>query len=167
MATAEAHKRKLAKNALDCGADIYPTAIRVMNDAAASPEDPAYDILALNDVSMMFYVHTGLRWTPCPQTFAILTERSSTIEKLNGGRVAQGIIDAGYTGEILIRVTCLKDELDAVLAGVELCIAEKKAIAQMITIGFLYPGFEMVSPGNIIIPMGGRGESGFGSTDKV
>lgn len=166
--TANKHKEKLNKHPFDCGVDIYPTGIKMtVPDASMADQQPEYDVMALNDHQNLICVHTNLKWTPCPQTFALLTERSSSIEKLCGGRVVQGIIDAGYQGEIIVRVLAHTEVLDDVISGLELCILEKLAIAQMISIGFFYPGFEMITPGNIIVPMGGRGTNGFGSTDKL
>lgn len=164
--TAERHKVKLDKCPLDCGVDIYPLRIRIMADAAPSPEDPAYDVLAVNDHRNIIYVMTGLHWTTGPNTFSLLTERSSSPEKLNGGRVVQGIIDANYTGELIVRVEAATQELDDVIGGLEACIEENLAIAQIIPMGFFYAGFEMVTAGNIIVPLGGRGANGFGSTDQ-
>lgn len=166
--TMERHKQKLAKCPLDCGVDIFPLSIAVSKEGEVTAEDPNYDILALNDHNNMFYVHTGLYWVTGPNTFTMLTERSSSIEKLNGGRVAQGIIDANYTGEIMVRITAGTAELDDVIAGVERCIDENLAIAQMIPLSFFYAGLELKTEGNIILPFGaGRGSNGFGSTDKL
>lgn len=168
-ATAEAHQKKLQKNPLDAGVDLYPVKIRETNPpviVGELPAEPELDILALNDHRNIVYVHTGVHWTPCPQTIGWVTERSSTIEKLNGGRVIQGIIDAGYTGELIVRVEATTNELDDVISGIEMCIAERLAIAQMIAMGFFYAGLEMVTEGNIIVPLNGRGANGFGSTDR-
>lgn len=174
---AERHQEKLKKHPLDCGVDIFPHHIREMKKedvevtAAAAelkPEDtPPYDVLALNDHQNLIYIHTALNWVSGPNTFSLLTERSSSIEKLNGGRVVQGIIDANYTGEIIVRVLAMTSVLDEVIGGIEMCIEEGLAVAQMIPLGFFYPGFEMHTASGIVIPMGqGRGTNGFGSTDK-
>ncbi len=164
----QAHGEKLQKRLLDCGCDIYPSGIRMSKDATA--EKPEYDVIELSNSKCLINVETGLNWTPVPQNFALLTERSSSIEKLNGGRVIQGIIDAGYEGELIIRVEALTADVDEVIGGIEECIEKRLAIAQMITLQFLYPGFQQKTEGNIIIPNFppgiGRGSNGFGSTDS-
>lgn len=165
--TMDAHTEKLKTRQLDCGVDIFPERIRVLENTAQSPEDPAYDVLGLNEHRNLIYIHTGLVWIQPPQTYGRLVERSSTIEKLNGGRVVEGVIDAGYAGEIIVRVVATTAELDDVVAGVELCIEQGLAIAQMIPMMFFYPGFEMLTEGNLLILPGGRGTNGFGSTDRV
>lgn len=175
--TASRHKDKLSKHPMDCGVDIFPLRIRAMSKedlavtaaAAEIPvvDTPPYDVLALNEHQNMIYIHTGLNWVTGPNTFTLLTERSSSVEKLNGGRVIQGIIDANYTGEIIVRIMALTEALDDVIGGIEMCIEENLAVAQMIPMGFFYPGFEMHTAAGIVVPLGqGRGDNGFGSTDK-
>lgn len=165
--TVQKHGEKLKVNPLDCGCDIFAHKIRVATDAAPSPEDPCYDILGLTDHKNLIYIHTGLIWITGPNTYSLLTERSSSIEKLNGGRVVQGIIDANYTGELIVRVEASTTELDEVIAGIEHCIEAELAVAQMIVMGFFYPGFIKKSESGIIVPLNGRGANGFGSTDKL
>lgn len=163
----ERHQAKLTKRPFDCGCDIYPQHIRtVKNSDPITSVDPAYEVIELSKGKRLINVHTGLQWTPVPQNFALLTERSSSVEKLNGGRVIQGIIDAGYEGELIVRVEADTADLDEVIAGIEECIDQKLAIAQMITLQFLYPGFQRTMDSGLIIP-GGRGGAGFGSTDRL
>jgi dUTPase len=77
-----------------------------------------------------------------------------------------GKIDAGYTGELLIRFSCHSSLETETLAFIEDAIEQKKALAQAVPMQFCYPRFLLQTEGNIIIPEGmGRGNNGFGSTD--
>lgn len=150
----ERFQAKLQKCPHDCGFDIFPQRV--------------VDVCRFPTNQTMFTVGTQLYYTPSPGAYGFLTDRSSSIDKLAGGMIAPGKIDAGYTGEILVRVVCPTDNVwQHVQDAIHVCIKDKLAIAQMIVHLFCYPMFMIGKPGGVMVPFSGRGSAGFGSTDNL
>ena len=97
-------------------------------------------------------------------TYGRLTSRSSTSKKLKGlAAVEEGVIDAGYTGELIIRLRTIAPT-DTVTI-VRRAIAEGWSFAQIIPQMVLRnPPIEVVKE---MPEIGGRGAAGFGSTDSI
>jgi dUTP pyrophosphatase len=95
-------------------------------------------------------VRTGVCMTVENGFYYRIVGRSSTT--LNGLMACEGIIDAGYTGELLIRLMTISD------APVKL--ERHTRIAQAIFGLVLQPTFEVVDE----MPVTPRGASGFGSS---
>lgn len=159
------HAAKLQKNVGDCGIDLVPCGINRVEQI----ESKSTGMLAKlgNQGWYIFYVSTGVHMTICAGAFLFVTPRSSTAMLVPSAEALTGIIDAGYTGELLLRFKCHASFADETKAFIEQAIAEKKALAQAIPIRFCYPQFMMITEGNLLVPPGmGRGSNGFGSTDK-
>lgn len=143
----EKHNRsKFEKYPYDAGFDLFP--FRIQN----------YENIG-NDT--LIVVNTGIILCPAPFTFLWITDRSSTIKKLNGGRILDGKIDAGYTGDALVRVITDRDNASSVIKQIEDCISNKLGIAQAIVIPL--PAIHIVSVKDMIYVA--RGANGFGSTN--
>lgn len=151
----ESHQKKLQRCPYDCGMDIYPTGILSELHIPTGVE---------------FVLTTGFHLTPTPGTYALLTDRSSTLKKLDGGQVLDGKIDAGYTGELLIRVYSPEIGHHHVREAIKRCAEDGMAVAQVIIHIFCLPMCQPRLESGLIVPLsdlGGRGANGFGSTDKV
>lgn len=101
----------------------------------------------------------------CMGIFLFITARSSTAKRVPGALALTGVIDSGYTGEILLRFQCTKSMSEDIGRRILVCVQEKIALAQAIPILHAFPQFIYIQ-GGLIIPPGGRGVNGFGSTDK-
>lgn len=151
---AHRHAEKIKKHPTDCGIDLYPSDIRKLDKFAASYQ---------------FLVGTKFHLNPPVGSFGWLTDRSSSLSKLAGAHVVDGKIDAGYTGELLVRVSCPANDIVAeqVSLAISDCIENKVAIAQIIVCMFIIPNaFNIFTESGLIAPISGRGSAGFGSTDK-
>lgn len=151
---AEYHIKKLIQKRAECpfdaGMDLY-----------ASPTEPEAELFACG---YRFKLNTNLVLVPAVGTFGYVHERSSSLAHLAGGRVRSGVIDSGYTGEIMVEVTCPREQRDVVLAAIKVMQDKEIAIAQLIFIPCLGAVFQPVPPG--ARPIIGRGNRGYGSTDK-
>ena len=133
---------KLARRPHDCGIDLFPSGIQTCDTCG---------------YGRLYTINTGFYIILSPGYYGRLVERSSTIQKLPGARVIPGTIDAGYDGELLIRVF---SESSLTLTDIQKCIARREAIAQVIPT--VCGEFHLVPR-----PLETRGSSGFGSTDHL
>ena len=135
----------------DAGLDLYPTSIEKVTP---------YGLVAV------IWCTTGLITHIAPGFKGTLVGRSSSLERLNGGEVVVSVIDAGYQGEILVRIRCpnLQGCVESVSQAIDVCIAGQVAIAQLLIESsfVVVPAVPQVQP-----PPTGRGNGGFGSTDQL
>lgn len=160
---AERHGEKLSKHMLDCGLDIFPSGISKIDHIESKA---AGLFLGGKPVWNIVYVATKVHLCVAPGWFLMLHSRSSTPMAVPSAEMLHGIIDSGYTGEILIRFKCHGSLLAETTAFIEEAIAKEKALAQVIPLPFGYPQFMLLTDSGIIAPLGGRGDAGFGSTDR-
>lgn len=145
------HQNKLAKYPLDAGFDIYPSEIEKVTSHSRV---------------RVVWVHTFLHVGVGAGFKGLLDARSSSVDKLNGGLPLRGLIDAGYTGELMIRVY-VPDAfmLEAVHGGIVECQKQGVAIAQFTMEHSLMIIAEAIDPAKV--RQVGRGSNGFGSSDKL
>ncbi len=121
--------------------------------------DVGYDLRAAKDVTLParqdgpIYVPTGVRIKAPEGTWTRIVGRSSTTKR--GILVAEGVIDNGYTGELL--VTCFN------LSGRQVEILAGDRIAQLVFCPIITPKITTVEK----LPRTGRGSKGFGSTGET
>ena len=144
---------KIVKCPGDCGIDLFPCDIKKVEQKGP---------LAV------YLVSTGVHILLPSGAYGRIVSRSSTIDKLNGGWVIDGTIDAGYTGEYFIRVAAhgKVDMTTVPWTGpiddeIRICIAKGQALAQVIIAPFFVPHLQTVNVARIGSP---RGDAGFGST---
>lgn len=133
----------------DCGVDVFPVSI---------------DAEEVVGKTTIFKLGTDVHVLIPPGAFGHLVERSSAINKLQGGRVIPGIIDSGYTGELFIRVAAYDFEVDDVRRHINEVIAADLAVAQLIVVTHAFVQFQFDTITLLNTP---RGDKGFGSTDKL
>jgi dUTPase len=151
------HGVKTNKNPFDAGVDLFPSSLQV-----AHPYDGWVEVWVATLFHMAFQ----------PGTFGWVTDRSSTSRVTQGATVLPGIIDAGYTGELIIRlkVTVTKEYEDflksdhRVIKALNHCIENRQAIAQIVPLAAYQAIMGQVDPAKL--PNLGRGTNGFGSTNK-
>ena len=97
-------------------------------------------------------VHTGLH-VETPAGHVTLIKSKSGIN-IHGGVVCEGVVDEGYSGEIVVKLYNHSDRPVAFERG--------DKIAQLLIMPVLYADFEQVEE----ISGGERGSAGFGSTGK-
>lgn len=97
-------------------------------------------------------VHTGLH-VETPAGHVTLIKSKSGIN-IHGGVVCEGVVDEGYSGEIVVKLYNHSDRPVAFERG--------DKIAQLLIMPVLYADFEQVEE----ISSGERGSAGFGSTGK-
>lgn len=125
----------------------------------AKAGDVGYDLPSAREVVLParserpVYVHTGFAIKAPDGTWSLITARSSTVRR--GIMVPNGIIDNGYTGELL--VPCVN------LTGEDIVIKAGERIAQLILFPMVTPKLTMVQE----LPSTERGASGFGSTGAM
>ncbi len=118
----------------DCGLDIYS-----LENAIVGPGE---GVMLSTGICAQFDVgYVGM-----------LTDRSSMAKK--GFKVAGGIIDPGYTGELKVVLRNVSDEL--------LDVRKNDRIAQLLIIPILTPEVEEVTK----LESGQRGPCGLGSTGR-
>jgi dUTPase len=150
----EKYKLKMKHRQFDCGIDIYPSKV-------IEQYRWGYRRAGIK-------VGTDLVITPTPGAWGWLTDRSSSMSKLGGGRIRDGKIDAGYTGELLFIVIGDFEDTDNMVTAINQCIKDELAIGQYIPMIHLMPAIVMKSEAGLILPaIGGRGANGFGSTDGL
>jgi dUTPase len=144
------HNSKQQRFPFDAGLDLVPSHIIGVADLKF-----AYVI----DVGTSLVAHLA------PGFKGEILGRSSSPMKLHGAEVIHGLIDAGYQGELIIRVRVLFSDawLAAVKQDIQQCIDEDVALAQfMISQCLVVVPFEPALPPT----QTPRGSNGFGSTDK-
>lgn len=145
----EQYQIKRGKCPFDAGFDIYPADCEIK--------------CHVRDASTTFLLSTLVHFCFMPGTFGLLIERSSTIDKLGGARIKTAVIDAGYTGELLVQVISPSgDAAAATLFRIKELIKERVAVAQLIAIPVLMPVFTKWDERNVAP---GRGSNGFGHSD--
>lgn len=160
---AERHGLKMTKHPGDCGIDLFPSGINKVERIETKSKSP---LGSKAGPWPIIYVSTGIHMTICAGAFLFVTSRSSTAMLVPCATFLDGKIDAGYTGELLVRFSCHSALEYETLAYIEDAIEQRKALAQAVPMSFCYPRFLLQTEGNIIIPEGmGRGDNGFGSTD--
>lgn len=95
-------------------------------------------------------VKTGVKVKLPPGYWGMITARSSAVFK-HHILVLPGVIDNGYTGELMVACTALVRQR---------ILSAGTSIAQLLVFPMVTPSIEMVSA----LPETERGESGFGST---
>jgi dUTP pyrophosphatase len=100
-----------------------------------NPDDAGVDVFALNSVSIQplnsVIVQTGISFS-IPQGFMLLAKPKSRSDFMLGA----GVLDAGYEGEVLIKVVNYRDR--------ELQIKAGDPIAQLILVPVVTPPVEEV-----------------------
>ena len=95
-------------------------------------------------------IHTGVHVELPPGTCGIMISKSGL--NVNHGLISTGLIDEGYSGEIVVKLYNHSKVSYVVRAG--------DKIAQLVIVPVLYEPVEIVEE----ITGGARGENGFGST---
>lgn len=118
-------------------------------DAGADIRTPrAFTVPAHDDFTVQSGVHVQLP----PNTVGMLKSKSGL--NISFGITSEGVIDEGYTGEIVVKLYNHSDRDHHFDAG--------DKISQLIIMPVLYPTFEQADE----IEGGERGDAGFGSTGK-
>jgi dUTPase len=139
------HVEKLKMCPHDCGIDLYPS--RIIGSQQ------------LNEDQAILSLGTDVHMNTAVGSFLWITSRSSTIDKLSGDLLIDGKIDAGYEGELVVRIlTTGFDE-----AKIQDIIEKELAVAQVVPMLHVIPQFVARVPKGVIVPA--RGNGGFGSTD--
>ena len=152
------HSNKMQVCPLDAGVDLFPSSIKSVNEYSGW-----YEVRIATLFTMVFQ----------PGSYGWITDRSSTAKVTAGATVLPGIIDAGYTGEIIIRLQVImprpyenfEDSLHPVAVALKDCIANQTAIAQIIPTQSLAAAMVVVDPNRL--PNYGRNTKGFGSTNGL
>lgn len=148
----EQHQVKLSVRPDDAGIDLYPSAVGKVEHYRGS-------------YMAQMLVPTGVHLCFPPRTYGRITGRSSTDAKLGClARVADGVIDAGYTGELMVRLISTTSNMEQVSVFVQTLVDAKQAIAQIIPTLIFAPH---LMDWDEIAAQTGRGGAGFGSTDSL
>jgi len=146
---------------LDAGVDLFPSSI-----------DKVVEYLGWNEV----WINTCLHILFQPGFYGRITDRSSTTKVTGGATVIPGVIDAGYTGEIKVRLQVIMprpydnflESLHPAAVALKACVESQTAIAQIIPVQMFASMLVSVDPAEVIKKMdGGRGNKGFGSTNNL
>lgn len=132
-------------------------------------EDLGYDVYALEDTTILpltvakirtgiaaRYVHRGHFLDEVKKYGLLIRDRSSMA--VGGLFVVGGVVDAGYTGEIIVLLRTMGNALVDIKAG--------QKVAQMIPIEVRTGGVMHVAEVEDLNPQAARGWQGFGSTGK-
>lgn len=123
----------------------------------AHPTDAGADIFTPHDVYVpakgSAVVKTGVHVELPPNTVGMLKSRSGL--NVKHGIVSEGVVDEGYTGEVVVKLHNLSE------SGVRLAKGAK--VSQLVVLPVLYPDIVEVDE----IEGGPRGDDGFGSTGEV
>ena len=118
-------------------------------DAGADIKTP-HDVLVRSNGSAV--VHTGVHVELPPNTVGMLKSKSGL--NVHNGIVSEGVIDEGYTGEIVVKLYNHSDD--------NVRLARGSKITQLVVLPVEYPEFELVDE----ISGGERGDNGFGSSGR-
>jgi dUTPase len=144
------HQGKMQAQPFDAGMDLYPS---------MAEKTTHYGHVAL------IWCATGISTSIMPGWRGIICSRSSSIERLKGGDVVTDVIDAGYQGELYVRVRVPNNVtiIQVVTEAINECVREKIAIGQlMLEQSVVLMPFVPKMP----LPPTPRGANGFGSTDR-
>lgn len=147
------YRAKIARHPSDCGFDLY--GLRVIKCERIGRG--SY-FLALIDTGIHLVFPHGVKGE--------LVSRSSSLEALHGARIEPGQIDAGFSGNLIVRVTSLLLDMADVSSALLTCIENQTAIAQVIPVVTPTP-FRVVQWDQEVIDQMGRGQNGFGSTNAT
>lgn len=148
----EKHHAKMRRHPFDAGIDLYHT--------RTEPH-----IEPLSNSWAMFVLNTAVSFVSGPGTVGLIFARSSAAIRLGGAEVIPSVIDCHFTGELLIRVKCLSDDITSVKAAIERAAEEQIAVAQLVYLPMLLPCFAKWDPE--MAKTITRGKNGFGSTDST
>lgn len=119
--------------------------------------DVGYNLVSNHDavipVDEVVNVKTGVKVKLPPGYWGLITARSSAVFK-HHILVLPGVIDNGYTGELMVACTSIVKQR---------ILSAGTSIAQLIVFPMVTPSINMVE----VLPATERGESGFGSTGGV
>lgn len=144
------YDQKIQIHPHDCGIDLF---------AAGQP----YQI-ALYGHRHIINVPTKVHMVFPEGHYGLIKPRSSSIDRLCGGLVIEAVIDAGYTGEMKVRIMCEREDFSLVIGAIQECALKEIAIAQIVMMEYTTPHFIMADNKPVLM---GRGDKGFGSTDLV
>lgn len=129
----------------DAGADIFaPHDVTV--PPACSYENGTVDVGCAT-------VRTGVHVELPPTTVGMLKSKSGL--NVKSGIISEGVIDEGYSGEIVVKLYNLTSKTVRLPAG--------SKITQLCVMPVCYPTFSEVEE----IGSGARGDAGFGSTETI
>lgn len=136
--------------------------MKIMLDAGAYMPERAHKTDAGLDIRSMVNkvipahgsatFHTGVHLQLPKNTCGILTSKSGL--NINYGITSTGLIDEGYTGQIVVRLENHSNDDYYVQAG--------DKISQLIVVPVLYEGLELADE----LDESDRGENGFGSSGR-
>jgi len=166
--------------------NIYGPRARVFHDRAlskfeAKPHDAGLDLIPYfehtNHITVKYYacydvwsIPTGVHLMPEPGWQVMIKSRSSTPDRLAGCSVIMDTIDAGYTGEIKIRLAIPNSSSLEQRKAIQFQLLEELNFCQESLIGVaqavILPVPSMILHLLDELPLTARGSSGFGSTDQ-
>jgi dUTPase len=150
---AERHAAKMRKHPLDAGFDLFPARAPV-------------DIKPISKCWSIIWVSTQFHFIiPNVNNVGLVLERSSAFQRLAGGAVIPSIIDAHYSGELIIRVKCLTAEVDEVKVAIDKLANEEIALAQIVVVPYFAIMMAKWDPKDEASLT--RRKNGFGSTDSI
>lgn len=122
----------------------------------AHDTDAGLDIMAPHRVRIQPYgsaiVKTGVHVELPPNTAGVLISKSGL--NIRNSVTSTGLIDEGYTGEIVVKLYNHDDQ--------DVFIEKGQKVSQLVVVPVLYEAVEIVDA----ISGGERGNNGFGSTGK-
>lgn len=143
------------------GALLQPTVDCALDEGATLPErahdtDAGADLYTPVEVRVpamgSALVHTGVHIQLPPHTCGLLVSKSGLM--VHNALTSTGLIDQGFTGQIILRVFNLSDEDYVFAAG--------DKVSQVALLPVLYPRYRHVGQ----IEGGDRGDEGYGSTGR-
>lgn len=137
----------MVKVALDEGA--YMPERAHVTDAGADIRTPYGFVI---DAKSSVVVRTGVHIETPPNCVTMVKSKSGLNTKF--GIVSEGVVDEGFTGEILVKLYNHGNDV--------VCFDKGDKITQLVIMPVLYPGFEEVEE----ISGGERGNDGYGSTGR-
>lgn len=157
--TLRAYHNKIQECPGDVGIDLFPLVRREKWDVHISH----------TPFGQIWRIETGVAIHIPEGHFGIITSRSSSVTKLMGCTVHQGIIDHGYTGPLYVTVIVPVEHGGDQPYTLELMqrffqySKDAQAVAQMLIIPYAQLSLEIVQS----MPRTNRGSNGFGSTDDI
>lgn len=155
------YREKINSHPFDAGLDLFPNGTFTIHPYVRGTE---------------VRIGTGLHICFEPGSYGHIMPRSSSAGKLEGMTVTHGLIDAGYTGEILVRAHTSyvslagDDNLNSLMTFLEDTLKkmanDQIAIAQVVMSPYmLFHGVTPWDENHPAIAASGRKGNGFGSTD--
>lgn len=152
------HQAKLQRCPLDAGVDLIPSSV------AKVIEYPGWNEVVISTMVHMVFALGA---------YGRITDRSSTASVTCGATVIPGVIDAGYTGEIMVRLKVIMprpydnfmESPHPSAQAIANCIKEQTPIAQILPATAFAAVFKVINADSL--PKQGRGPNGFGSTNNI